>query len=67
MQEGLLAQAPLKPLPLPEEEENGEAGGSGEVARSGGSDFQLLSLLPTPLGHAAGSFHATRHLGLVRL
>ena len=36
----LLAQAPLRPLPPVEEEENGassEEGGSGQVARSGGS------------------------------
>ena len=51
-----LDQAPLRPLPPPEEEENGEEGGSGEVARSGGSGFQLLSLLPTPRSRAASSF-----------
>lgn len=55
----LLAQAPRGPLPPPAEEENGEEGGSGEVAKSGGSGYQLLSLLPTPLSPAAGSFHAT--------
>lgn len=45
----LLAQAPLRPLPPPEEEENGapwEKGGSGEVARSGCSGFQASSCRP---------------------
>lgn len=39
----LLAQAPLRPLPPPEEETgaSSEEGGSGQVARSGGSSCQV--------------------------
>lgn len=47
----LLAQALLRPLPPPEEEENGassEESGSGQVARSGGSSFQVSNRCHRP-------------------